>query len=48
MEAIYDYVAQTKPEIRNHKAEEFVDVSFISELGKSGFIEKLYEQTSNH
>ncbi|MGH7886504.1 MAG: ABC transporter substrate-binding protein [Candidatus Binatia bacterium] len=44
LEATYDYVAQTRPEIRNRKPEEFVDTSFISELDKSGFIKKLYEQ----
>ena len=44
LEATFDYVAQTRPEIRNRKAEEFVDTSFITELDKSGFIKKLYEQ----
>jgi NitT/TauT family transport system substrate-binding protein len=44
LEATYDYVATTKPEIRNHKPEEFVDPSFIAELDKSGFIKKLYDQ----
>ncbi|MGZ8489229.1 MAG: ABC transporter substrate-binding protein [Candidatus Binatia bacterium] len=44
LEATFDYVAQTRPEIRNRKPEEFVDASFISELDKSGFIKKLYEQ----
>ena len=44
LEATYDYVAQTGPEIRNRKPEEFVDPSFIAELDKSGFIKKLYEQ----
>lgn len=44
LEPTYDYVAQTRPEIRNHKPEEFVDASFIAELDKSGFIKKLYEQ----
>ena len=43
LEPTYDYVAQTRPEIRNHKPEEFVDASFITELDKSGFIKKLYE-----
>jgi outer membrane protein assembly factor BamE (lipoprotein component of BamABCDE complex) len=43
LEATYDYVAQTKPEIRNRKPDEFVDPSFIAELDKSGFIKKLYE-----
>jgi len=44
LEATYEYVAQTRPEIRNRKPEEFVDPSFIAELDKSGFIKKLYEQ----
>jgi NitT/TauT family transport system substrate-binding protein len=44
LEAIYDIVAFRRPEIRNHKPEEFVDTSFVAELDKSGFIKKLYEQ----
>jgi hypothetical protein len=44
LEATYDYVAQTRPEIRSRKPEEFVDPSFIAELDKSGFIKKLYAQ----
>jgi len=44
LEPTYDYVAQTRPDIRSHKPEEFVDASFISELDKSGFIKRLYEQ----
>lgn len=43
LEATYDFVAQSRPEIRNRKPEEFVDASFIAELEKSGFIKKLYE-----
>ena len=44
LEATFDYVAQTRPDIRSHKPEEFVDASFVAELEKSGFIKKLYEQ----
>jgi NitT/TauT family transport system substrate-binding protein len=44
LEATYDYVAATKPEIRGRKPEEFMDPSFIAELDKNGFIKKLYEQ----
>jgi len=40
----YDQVAQRRPEIHNHKPEEFVDPSFVAELDKSGFIKKLYGQ----
>jgi len=43
LEATYDYVAQTRPEIRSRKPEEFMDPSFIAELDKGGFIKKLYE-----
>jgi NitT/TauT family transport system substrate-binding protein len=43
LEATYEYVAQTRPEIRNRKPEEFMDPSLVAELDKSGFIRKLYE-----
>jgi len=43
LEATYDYVAATRPEIRNRKPEEFMDPSLIAELDKSGYIKKLYE-----
>jgi NitT/TauT family transport system substrate-binding protein len=44
LEATYDYVAQTRPEIRGRKPEEFMDPSLMAELDKSGFIKKLYAQ----
>jgi len=44
LEAIYDIVAFRRPEIRSHQPEEFVDMSFVAELDKSGFIKRLYEQ----
>ena len=44
LEATYDYVAQTRPEIRNRKPEEFMDPSLMAELDKSGFIKQLYAQ----
>jgi NitT/TauT family transport system substrate-binding protein len=44
LDATYDYVAATRPEIRNRKPEDFMDPSFIAELDKSGFIKKLYGQ----
>ncbi len=43
LEATYDYVAATRPEIRNRKPEEFMDPSFIAELDKSGYIKHLYD-----
>jgi hypothetical protein len=43
LEATYDYVAQSRPEIRGKKPEEFMDPSLVAELDKSGFIKKLYE-----
>ena len=44
LQTTYEYVAQRRPEIYQHKAEEFVDPTFIAELDKSGFIKKLYGQ----
>ena len=44
LQTTYEYVAQRRPEIYQHKAEEFVDPTFIAELDKSGFIKKLYAQ----
>jgi hypothetical protein len=44
LDAIYEIAAFRRPEIRSHKAEEFVDTSFVAELDKSGFIAKLYVQ----
>ena len=44
MKTSFEYVAATRPEIMNHKPEEFVDRSFIEELDKNGFIKKLYEK----
>jgi NitT/TauT family transport system substrate-binding protein len=45
LQPTYDYVAATKPEIKNHKPEEFMDPSFIAEMEKSGFIKRLYEES---
>ncbi|HEX5020028.1 MAG TPA: ABC transporter substrate-binding protein [Candidatus Binatia bacterium] len=44
LEATYEYVAASRPEIRGRKPEEFMDPSLVAELDKSGFIKKLYEQ----
>jgi NitT/TauT family transport system substrate-binding protein len=44
MKTSFEYVATTRPEIWNHKPEEFVDRSFMEELDKNGFIKKLYEK----
>lgn len=44
LDAIYEIAAARRPDIRNHKPEEFVDISFVAELEKSGFIKRLYEQ----
>lgn len=44
LQTTYEYVAQRRPEIYNHKPEEFTDPSFIAELEKSGFIKRLYGQ----
>jgi ABC-type nitrate/sulfonate/bicarbonate transport system substrate-binding protein len=44
LEATYEYVAATRPEIRGRKPEDFMDPSLVAELDKSGFIKKLYDQ----
>src|ERR1043166_5119176 len=44
MKVSFEYVAATRPEVWNHKPEEFVDASIVEELDKSGFIKKLYEK----
>jgi len=44
LQLAYEQVAQRRPEIYQHKPEEFADPSFIGELDKSGFIKKLYGQ----
>ena len=42
MKTSYEYVAATRPDVWNHKPEEFADSSFVTELDKSGFIKSLY------
>ena len=42
MKASFEYVAETRPDVWKHKAEEFTDPSFVAELDKSGFIKALY------
>lgn len=44
MKTSFEYVAATRPEVWNHKPEEFTDRSFVEELDKTGFIKKLYER----
>jgi sulfonate transport system substrate-binding protein len=44
MKTSFEYVAATRPDVMNHKPEEYVDRSFIEELDKTGFIKKLYEK----
>lgn len=42
MKTSFEYVAATRPDVWNHKPEEFSDSSFVTELDKSGFIKSLY------
>src|SRR5437899_10007734 len=44
MKTSFEYVAMTRPDVLDHKPEEYVDRSFVEELDKSGFIKKLYEK----
>jgi NitT/TauT family transport system substrate-binding protein len=41
LQPTYEYVAQQRPDVWNHKPEAFMDGSFITELEKSGFIKNL-------
>ena len=41
LQPTYEYVALQRPDIWNHKPEEFMDASFIAELEKNGFIKSL-------
>ena len=38
LQPTYEYVALQRPDVWNHKPEEFMDPSFIAELEKTGFI----------
>lgn len=44
MRTSFEYVALTRPEVWNHKPEEFADPSIVEELERSGFIKRLYER----
>ena len=39
-DATYEYVAQQRPEVLKHKPEEFMDLSIVAELEKSGFFKE--------
>jgi hypothetical protein len=41
LQPTYEYVAQQRPDVWNHKPEAFMDGSFIAELEKTGFIRSL-------
>ncbi len=41
LQPTYEYVAQQRPDVWNHKPEAFMDGSFIGELEKTGFIKNL-------
>ena len=41
LQPTYEYVAQQRPDVWNHKPEAFMDGSFIAELEKTGFIKNL-------
>ena len=42
IQVILDDIAKTKPEAKNSRPEEFVDLRFVKELEESGYIERLY------
>jgi NitT/TauT family transport system substrate-binding protein len=41
MKVSFEYIASSRPDVWNHKPEEFVDPSFVAELEKTGFIKSL-------
>ena len=41
LQPTYEYVAQQRPDVWNHKPEAFMDASFIAELEKTGFKKNL-------
>jgi hypothetical protein len=41
LQPTYEYVAQQRPDVWNHKPDAFMDGSFIAELDKTGFIKSL-------
>ena len=43
LQPTYEYVALQRPDVWNHKPEEFMDPSFIAELEKTGFMKRLSE-----
>jgi NitT/TauT family transport system substrate-binding protein len=45
LQPTYEYVAQQRPDVWNHKPEAFMDSSFIAELDKTGFIKNLAQST---
>lgn len=45
LQPTYEYVAQQRPDVWNHKPEAFMDASFIAELEKTGFIKNLAQST---
>jgi len=45
LQPTYEYVAQQRPDVWNHKPEAFMDASFIIELEKTGFIKNLSSST---
>jgi NitT/TauT family transport system substrate-binding protein len=46
LQSILQTLEETNPKAKNRKAEEFVNVSFLEKLDKSGFIDQLYSKRS--
>jgi hypothetical protein len=47
LQPTYEYVAQQRPDIWNHKPEAFMDSSFIAKLEKTGFIKNLAQPVAS-
>jgi hypothetical protein len=46
LQSILQTLEEKNPKAKNRKAEEFVNVSFLEKLDKSGFIDQLYSKRS--
>ena len=42
MQAVLDHLAESQPKYAQYKPSEFIDARTLSEIDKSGYIDKLY------
>jgi hypothetical protein len=46
VQAVLDHLAEGQPKYAQYKPAEFIDARILSEIDKSGFIDKLYGGTA--